>query len=135
MPFDFKRDDDRRRVTVTIWGSISTEQDLEIIARFRREPELGRYGILYDAVGAIGTPTINDAKLYIDQELATLGSLTRGPVAVLVSDPGIYNIACVYAALGHGTLNIQVFRNRDDAEHWLAKQSVDSKSPAFRQTM
>ena len=122
MPFTLERDDVRRRLTVTIWGSISAEQDLEIIARLRQEPHASRYGIFYDAVGAIGTPTIVDAKRYINAELATLGSVSRGPVAVLVSDPTIYSVACIYAALGRGTLNIEVFQNREEAEQWLAKQ-------------
>ncbi len=120
MPFEVRRDDIQKRVTVTIWGVLSTEQDLEILDRLRRENNIDGYGILYNVTAATGSPTFADARRFIGEELSIFGGIGRGPIAVLVRDPNIYRTACFYAALGRGKLNIQVFRDREEAEQWLA---------------
>jgi hypothetical protein len=34
----------------------------------------------------------------------------------------LYGVACTYAALGHAKLPIQVFRDLDEADVWLAAE-------------
>jgi hypothetical protein len=47
----------------------------------------------------------------------------RGPIAILATDPLVYDLACSYAALGRSTLTIEVFRDPDEAEQWLTAQA------------
>jgi hypothetical protein len=47
----------------------------------------------------------------------------RGPVAILVTDPKMYGVACTYAALGLSKLTMRVFRDFDDADLWLAAET------------
>jgi len=42
---------------------------------------------------------------------------------VLVTDPILYRLACTYAALGRTTVTVQVFRDSDEADLWLAGET------------
>ena len=47
------------------------------------------------------------------------GEGTRGPLALLATDPGLYGRMCTYAMLRESTLTIEVFRDLGEAEQWL----------------
>jgi len=75
------------------------------------------YGILYDFRGITGEPAIADLRESLSQVAQT--NRHRGPIALLATDPAIYQRACTCAALGRSTLTVEVFRNYDEAEQWL----------------
>jgi hypothetical protein len=123
MKFWFERNDLRRRVTVTLSGGFRIDEALAILDRCRHE-DVGRYSILYNAQGLTTVPTVADARQYLTAEMSVLGTDSRGPIAIVVSDPTTYNVACSYAALGRGRLNVEVFRDRGDAEAWLTSHAT-----------
>ena len=118
MPFEYERDDAQGRVVITFQGAYSRDEGFEIIQRHR---DFEKYGVLYDLRGLTGEPPIADLKLLMTEESSgSQGS--RGPIALVVEDPAMYKIACMYALLGRSMLTIAVFRDRNDADVWLAAQ-------------
>jgi hypothetical protein len=119
MPFQYDRDDVLRRVVVTFQGEFDLDDGLEVLKRNRLE-ELGSYGILYDVRGWTGPPSISDLRVFMSEEASNISREgPRGPIAILATEPIMYNMACTYAVLGRPILNIKVFRDRAEAEAWL----------------
>jgi ribosomal protein S28E/S33 len=115
--------DDHRRVVVTIEGPFQVDDMIAIMARQRAE-QTWTYSILYDLRGMTGEPTIAQLRELMSEAASRhLGQAPRGPVALLATDPTLYDRLCTYAALGRSTaLTIGVFRDRAEAEHWLTAQ-------------
>jgi hypothetical protein len=122
-PVRYERDDARRRVVVTVEGAFQTSDVIAVIGRQRAE-DTWSYGMLYDLRHLTGRPTLADLREITGQATAHHpAEPRRGPVAILVTDPKMYGIACTYAALGLLKLTIRVFRDLDDAELWLAAET------------
>jgi hypothetical protein len=123
MPVRYERDDTRRRVVVTAQGAFLTSDMLTVIER-QRADDAWSYGILYDLRRMTGRPTLAELRELMDQAASRRpAERPRGPVAILVTDPVLYSVACTYAALGHSKLTIQVFRDLDEADLWLAAET------------
>jgi hypothetical protein len=120
MPTHYERDDARRRVVITIQGPFEPTDFLAVIERWRGEA-VGAYGMLYDLRGMTGEPSIADLRQFMSEAART--TRPRGPLAIVATDPIIYGRACTYATLGRATLTVEVFRNWDEAEHWLTAQT------------
>ena len=117
MPFRYERDDANRCVIVTMEGTFDKAEGFDILERLRLE-DVGHYAVLYDLRRMTGQPTIEDMRLLRKEEVrATEGS--RGPIAVVASDPDMYSVACTYAAIGRPQLSVGVFRDRKEAEAYL----------------
>ena len=123
MPIHYELDDVHRRVLVTVQGSFQVDDILAIMARQRAE-QTWTYGILYDLRDMTGEPTIAELReLMSEASRRHLGQAPRGPVALLATDPTLYDRLCTYSALGRSTaLTIAVFRDRAEAEQWLTAQ-------------
>jgi hypothetical protein len=124
MPFRYDLDDLRRLIVVTVEGPFRADDIFAIMARQRAE-QTWTYAMLYDLRGMTGEPTVADLRRLLS-EAAELrqGEGSRGPVALLATDPALYGRLCTYAALGRlTTLTIQVFRDLGDAERWLTTQT------------
>jgi hypothetical protein len=119
MPIRYERENDRRRVLVTVDGALQTDDALAILAR-RRGDGTWTYGTLCDLRAMTDRPTIADLR-QIAAEAATRESDegARGPVALLAAEGAPYTMACLYAALQRSKLTIEVFRALDAAEQWL----------------
>ena len=129
MTFQYERDDDARRIVVRFTGEFDQAELLAILARHRTE-NVGRYGVLYDLRGLTGHPTTEGMRDFINREainIATEGP--RGPIAFLATHPVTYRVACTCAALGRPLLAIEVFRDRSDADSWLAVHAVKQQGP------
>jgi hypothetical protein len=122
VPFTYTRDDDQRRIEITFTGKFGVEDSLAAIERRRTEPDGESYGVLYDLRELSGYPTVADLKRFMSADAPSLDEPKgnrRGPMAILVTDPALYGMACTYRALGQSKLVIEVFRDRDDADAWL----------------
>jgi hypothetical protein len=119
MPIRYERDDARRRLVVTIDGPFALEDFLAVIER-QRGDNASAYGLLYDLRGMTGAPTIAELRQAFTQSAQT--HRRRGPIAILATDPALYDRACTYVALGYSTLTVGVFRDLDEAEQWLTAQ-------------
>lgn len=122
MAVRFERDDARRRVTVTIRGTLSSEEVLDIIERLRRE-DVWSYGLLYDLRHMTGEPSIDELRAFLSRAERRPGEPPRGPVAVFAADTTLYTRACTYAALGREKQMVEVFRDRREAEAWLTART------------
>jgi hypothetical protein len=123
MPVRYEREDARRRVVVTAEGAFQTSDMIAVIARQRAE-DTWSYGMLYDLRRVTGRPTLADLREIMGHAAPhPPAGRQRGPVAILVTDPKMYGVACTYAALGRSKLTIRVFRDFDDAELWLAAET------------
>ena len=120
MPIGFDRDDARRRVLITVHGAFEA---VEILAAIERQgvEQTWSYGVLYDLRGMTGAPTMDDLRKIFSESVPKRSTESGGgPIALLVTDSVLYGLACTYAALGRSKMTIEVFRDWDDAESWLA---------------
>lgn len=121
MPFEYERDDSRRRVVIRFKGVFKASDGFAVIQRHHAE-HVWAYGVLYDLQELVGHPSTAELRQFMTEDAQAPAGETgeRGPVAFLASDPDLYGKACTYAELGRGKVTIQVFRTRDDADRWLA---------------
>jgi hypothetical protein len=124
MPIKYERDDARRRVVVTVQGPFAVADFLAVMER-QRGDNAGAYGILYDLRDMTGAPSLADLGQAMNQAAQT--HRLRGPIAILATDP-VYGGARAYAALGHPTLTVQVFRDRDKADEWPTAQAKTTQA-------
>jgi hypothetical protein len=120
MPIRYERNDSRRRMVVTMKGAFQTDDVLAIMARQRVE-NTWTYGVLYDLRGVTPQPTFADlGQIMSHAAVNRRGEGPHGPVALLATEPGLYDRLRAYAALGRSTrLTIEVFRNWGEAQQWL----------------
>jgi hypothetical protein len=117
MPIRYERDDSRRCVVVTVQGAVEPNDALAIIERQRLE-DAWSYGLLYDLPLMTGRLTLPELRPILSRATQNRSSALRGPIAILATDPIVYNMACSYAALGRSTLTVEVFRDWAEAEQW-----------------
>jgi hypothetical protein len=123
MPIRYECDDARRRVVVTVQGTIDPDDSLAVIERQRLD-DAWTYGLLYDLRLMTGRLTLLELRPILGRASQSRSAARRGPIAILATAPLVYDVACSYAALGRSTLTIEVFRDSDEAEQWLtAKQN------------
>jgi hypothetical protein len=118
MPIRYECDDARRRVVVTVQGTIDPDDSLAIIERQRLD-DTWSYGLLYDLRLMAGRLTLAELRPILGRASQSRSAARRGPIAILATAPLVYDVACSYAALGRSTLTIEVFRDPDEAEQWL----------------
>jgi hypothetical protein len=82
------------RVTITLEGAFQTDELLTFLAQPHSE-DIWTYCTLYELRGATGHPTVADVQ-QIMSEVAERqrGKRPRGPVAILATDPILYDHAC-----------------------------------------
>ena len=122
MPVRYERDDARRRVVITAQGAFQTSDMLEAIERQRAE-DTWSYGMLYDLRGMTGHPTLANLREMMGHAASRPAEQPRGPVAIVATDPILYDVACTYAALGRSRLRIQVCSDLNEADLWLADET------------
>jgi len=120
MPIDVVRDARRRRITATGQGEFRADEVIDVLRKMR-EDDAWTYGVLVDLRLMTGEPTIRDLGpiMQITADAGSGADSTRGPVAIVATNPVIYGISCAYAAMSKPKGRAEVFRDREDAERWL----------------
>jgi hypothetical protein len=122
MPLLHRRDDVNRRVVVTATGPFQAAQVFDFMER-QRDDGTWTYGVLYDTRGMTGHATIDDVRLVLKRRADTNAEpRRRGPLAVLWTAANVYAIASLCATLGGTQRTVEVFRDRTEADTWLAAQ-------------
>ena len=121
-PIRYERDDSRRRAVITITGRFNVSDVRTCLEQHRAEGAWS-YGLLYDLRHMTGEPTRETLS-----ELAALtqprpGEPPHGPVAVVSTNPVIYGLACLYAAMVSSHATVSIFRDRDEACAWLTQRA------------
>jgi hypothetical protein len=122
MPISYERDDAQHRILAVGEGIFRADDVLEMFARMRAEG-VWSYSTLQDLRRMSGRPSVSDLRVILEagRQHGTDGR-ARGPIAVVVTDPMLYGMACAYAALGPAGA-FEVFQDRAEAEAWLAQTS------------
>ena len=127
MAVTYQKDDARRRIVVTIVGTATSVDIVEIINRQLSEGAW-QYAILYDSrLDTSQTPTAEVRAIidYVARCISQHGP--RGPVAIVTPNPVNYGMSRMYSTLGEPVnLTVEVFREMEEAEEWLAAQPLPS---------
>jgi hypothetical protein len=130
MHITYERDDERRRIIVTIAGPIAIEEVLAIVDRQAREGTW-RYGMLYDSRRASTTGSPADVRvglMHVDAMSRIHGE--RGPVAFVTTMPAAYAMTRLYSTLANQQHQpVEAFRDIGDAERWLALHTQPEPAP------
>ena len=120
MPIHYERDDKKRRILAISEGEVTVHDTLAVIDR-QVADGAWTYRMLFDTRASPSLPTLEELHLVVRH----VGALTtrygpRGPVALVVVDPALFEIGGRYARLADLTaLRVGLFGNPRDAEEWL----------------
>lgn len=123
MPFDYERDDDRRRITVRPIGSLTADTTSRIAERHRDENGCG-YAIVFDLTLLTAAPHRDEVQRIADYVQRHADHRPRGPVAIVTPDTTLFDLACMYAAFAGPEMPLRVFRDAAGAEQWLNTVAV-----------
>jgi hypothetical protein len=130
MPISYDRLDDERMVVVTLDGTFESDDIVEVMRRVDAD-SLWSYGMLWNLRHMSGSPTTDQlwffSRAYV--HAADGPPKTRGPVAVVTVDDEMYRRGCLYVAMTRPQLDIDVFRDLDEARTWLSAR-IAASSPA-----
>ena len=123
MPVLYERDDDRRRILVTVIGAVGLEEFIGLLERQAREG-MWRYGVLYNADGLEPPPAAEVRTMVIHLERLIAQHGPRGPVAIVSKTAAIYGTPRMYSTLTERLhLDVAVFRTAGEADRWLTAQA------------
>jgi hypothetical protein len=119
-PFEYERDDAKRRIRVTARRALQPDEFRAIVDRQVQE-QTWAYALLYDLRRMSEAVARSDADMlaaYVYRYLITHGS--RGPVAVVTTSFGVLGAAQVYATnTSRAGVEVHVFWDVFEAERWL----------------
>ena len=120
MPFQYQRDDLRRRITVSLSDPL-TEEDARAIVGRQVADDAWRYTVLYETRELTAPPTAAVSRAIIAHVAALAATHgPRGPIAIVATGAPAVAAGSAYAMLSaREGLAVHVFWSRDEAEHWL----------------
>jgi len=123
----YDRDDNLRRMVITVTGAFDQAAALEMVAHLAAD-DAWSYALLYDTRELTGAPTMNELQMIIDRVQIMAARHPRGPVAVVAPDAAVNEIGQMYARRQGGKVNVAVFRTLEEGRQWLDSAQQDSKS-------
>ena len=121
MPYQYVRDDPRRRIRIRFRDPLTTEELVETADRQVAEG-VWSYSVLVDARGLSSKPDIGRIRTFLShvKQLVTQHG-PRGPLAIVVRESGGIAGAQIYKTLGgtNAEPELTTFWDVDEAERWL----------------
>lgn len=117
MPFDYLRQDARRRIVVRIRGGVTTADAGTIADHLAKEAR--GYAVLYDLTWMTDAPRREELQHLTDYLQARVGHRPRAPIAIVAPAPALFTLAQRYATQLPRAVPMQVFRRIAAAERWL----------------
>jgi hypothetical protein len=120
MPVQYVRDDEKRRITLTVSDPLTVEERIAAVERQLADGAWG-YGLIIDARSmASFTPKLTEMQAAASR-LAELVAVhgPRGPVALVSRQSSVIGASAMHNSLGVKTPGIQVFWDMDDAQRFL----------------
>ena len=119
MPFEYTKDDEKRRIRILVRDPISEAEAIAVIDR-QAADRAWDYGVLYDARSYLNRMLSDLPKIAAHvRDLASQHG-PRGPVAIVTRDATMVGVGQIYAGLGEKAgFEVQVFWDVDEAERWL----------------
>ena len=118
MPIRYERDDGHRRAVVSITGPFDLPEMRTCVEQHRTSGAWG-YRVLYDLRRMTGELTKETLGELADLIEPRPGETPRGPVSVVSTNPAMYKLACLYAAMVKTHSTVSIFHDRDEAYAWL----------------
>jgi hypothetical protein len=118
VPVRYQRDDSRHRAVITITGPFNVSEVRACMEQHRAEGAWS-YGVLYDLRHMTSEPTRETLGEFAALTKPRPGEPPRGPVAVVSTNPVMYGLACLYAAMVKAHATVSIFRDRAEADTWL----------------
>ena len=125
MPIEHRVDQDRGVIAATFTGPMPLSEVIENIERVLKNLDgQSCKGVLSDVQGLEHQATSDDIKRVSDL-IASYSDTVRGlKLALVVSEPVMYGMMrMLQARLDRVPLDVGVFYEMDDAEHWLETQA------------
>jgi hypothetical protein len=126
MPIHSERRDADRVIIITVQGAFDAAEVKDLFSR-QEADNTWTYSVLWDLRQMLGRPSTDDlwsfSREYAHDPHGRRPA--RGPVAVVTDDDDMYRTACLYAVMAQERLQIDVFRQIDEAEKWLADRRPD----------
>jgi hypothetical protein len=127
MPISYTIDKAQCQLHTTITGHVTVEEILGHLEAARKEQTFP-YAELVDMRGvAFPLPSAADIRRVTTFMRGIRVQEAFGPCALIVSDDASFGMARMFSTLLSGLVPVNVFRNQEEAERWLAGQS---SSPA-----
>jgi hypothetical protein len=124
VPITFEIDKPRGQIRTTVVGSVTVDDIRTHAEALVRENALG-YADLIDARAASGPGLFSGDIRRIAEMVGTLrGDFAMGPRAIVVSSNSAYGMVRMLAALASAWTTIEVFRDWNSAEQWLAGSAL-----------
>ena len=121
MPFDFSVDHDRRRVTIVAHDPLSVDDVLATLDR--QAAQAWSYAVLHDARATTWVPNASEVIRVLNyvRNTARRLSQSRGAVAIVAPQQGLFGMARMYSIYGKNdyALQVEVFNDIEAAERWL----------------
>ncbi len=122
MPITLVRDDAARTAVATGEGAFRPDDIFNLLETLRHSGAWA-YGVILDLRRMTGPTNVADLKRIRDITSPISGpDDRRGPLAIVATVEGLYAMACAYAALSGHQGRVGVFRERVEADQWLAAQ-------------
>jgi hypothetical protein len=118
MPYEYFRDDARRRVRVNVYSPITDDEMIAIVDR-RAAEGVWAYGVLVDTRGAERPPDDMSVMIARVSAISARQGLS-GPVAIVARSAPFVSAGTVFAHRSNGTSQgTEVFWDYDEADRWL----------------
>ena len=118
MPFQYERDDNRRRIIIRITGSFAMADIFGVVDRHHAE-EVWGYAMLYDLTDLVGAPDAAEIAQISDYVQRHVNQRPLGPVAFVVPQPVTFGMVRMYSMMNDGKFNVGAFHTVEAAERWL----------------
>jgi hypothetical protein len=121
MPIDYKRDDDRQLITVTLTEPHSVDDILSAIDRQAAEGTWG-YAMLYDSRALTHTSNESELRQIAARVKAAGAGRERGPVGMAIgARPAVFLVGLMYAQLVREVVSVEVLLTEAQIAAWLTR--------------
>jgi hypothetical protein len=121
MPYKYVRDDERRRIRITIDDTSTVDDWIASVDRQLGEGAWA-FAVLVDARLQSKIPSVDEVRSFLKhvRELVDLYG-PRGPLAIVATGSGPIAGAQIYKAVGEKR-DLEIFWDVDQAQRWLDEQ-------------
>jgi hypothetical protein len=123
----YDRDDERRRMVITVAGAFDLAATLAMVAHVAADAAWS-YAILYDTRELTSVPTMMELQMIVDRVQTAAAHQPRGPVAVVAPDAAVNAMGQVYARRQDGKVKVAVFQTLDEGRRWLDRAEQERKA-------
>lgn len=134
MPIDYEIDPQRKRVHVSVHGSVSVGEVQELVRAIARDSRLrGGFGILSDhrrLDRTLSTEALHQVAEVLEEQLDAFRTARWAAVVARPSSYGNMRMLAARASMLGAEMQIRVFTDLDHAVGWL--DATDADTPAAR---